>query len=228
MTSIDTRVTDTRAIGPQRPPGLADLATLELATESKTLLDLAAAESLGSAVWRRRKLAEAHGLLALAQIAPRLVLRHLDMRTDLVVLIELRDTPVACMRSGASEVHIERGALLAIEYPEAIIAAPIPGTRPVRVLAPHEVYHANVAYGIRVPPLCLGASVPRGLPLREIVLASYAALTLQAITLDVLDPAGVLNGEAARWWQANEKQHRPLHNLYPIRQVRGDTSRPME
>jgi hypothetical protein len=48
--------------------------------------------------------------------------------------------------------------------------------------------------------------VPRGFPLREMVLASYAALTLQAISLDNMDPAGVLNRQAAVWWQANAQR----------------------
>jgi hypothetical protein len=45
--------------------------------------------------------------------------------------------------------------------------------------------------------------VPRGYPLREAVLASYAALTLQSVMVDELDPVGVMNRQAARWWQAN-------------------------
>ena len=54
-----------------------------------------------------------------------------------------------------------------------------------------------------VQPLCLGANVARGFPLREAVLASYAALTLQTATIDDRDPAGIMNREAALWWQAN-------------------------
>jgi hypothetical protein len=35
------------------------------------------------------------------------------------------------------------------------------------------------------------------------VLGSYAALTMQSVMFDELDPGGVMNGEAAHWWQAN-------------------------
>ena len=191
---------------PPRPAGLADLSTLELTPENQRALAQASADALGPPAWQQRKRAEAHGLIALSQIAPRLSIRHLDMRTDLVVLIELRDTPVPCLSPGEADIRIERTALLAIDYPQEIISHPIPGTRPIRVLAPSAVFHSNVAYGIPMPPLCLGASVPRGYPLREMALASYGALTLQAISLDNLDPAGVLNAEAAVFWQANAKR----------------------
>jgi hypothetical protein len=141
--------------------------------------------------------------MALSQIAPRLQIRALDMRTDLVAIVELHDTPVPCMRPGQSDIELADCAVLAIRYPEAILVGPIAGTLPVRVLEPRDVFHSNVSYGERAPALCLGANVPRGFPLREIVLTCYGALTLQAISLDALDPAGVLNPQAAFWYQAN-------------------------
>ncbi len=186
-----------------RLPGLADLPTLPLISQNQSTLDRLCTESLGPPSWRHRKRIEAQGLIALSQIAPRLVIRHLDLRTDLVAIVELRDTPVPCMRPGQSDFELADGALLAIRYPEAILVGPIPGTLPVRVLEPRDVFHSNVAYGERAPALCLGANVPRGFPLREIVLTAYGALTLQAISFDALDPAGVLNPQAASWYQAN-------------------------
>jgi hypothetical protein len=71
--------------------------------------------------------------------------------------------------------------------------------------------------------LCLGVNVPRCFPLRECVLASYAALTLQSIMVDERDPAGVMNKEAALWWQSN--LHRiPLSTVPFLASVRDERS----
>jgi hypothetical protein len=187
-----------------RLPGLAELAELPLTPRHQQAYAGLLGDMLGPPAWRQRKRAEARCLLALAQIAPRLEVRQLDLRTSLLAQVGLRDMPVPCMLPGSNDVRIERGALLAIEYPEEILRAPIPGTQPVRICAPRFVFHSNVGpYGANVAALCLGASVPRGLPLVEMLLMSYGALTLQAISLDAMDPAGVLNPEAAQWWQRN-------------------------
>ena len=55
-------------------------------------------------------------------------------------------------------------------------------------------------------PLCLGARIPRGLPLREILLMTFTALVLQEIQLDELDAAGVMNVRAAKFWQQNPQR----------------------
>jgi len=49
----------------------------------------------------------------------------------------------------------------------------------------------------------LGASLPTGIPCVELIVASYGALAMQNVMVDERDAAGVLNIEAARWWQAN-------------------------
>jgi len=192
--------------GAANPPGLADVTNLPLTKEHQRVLDRLAEDMQGSAVWRQRKLAEAHGLIALSQIAPRLVVKHVDLRTELIALVELKNTPVPVMAPGASDIQIVQGAVLVIHYPEELLIGPIPGTQPIRILEPHNGFHTNVSYGDPVQALCLGANVPRGFPLREMALTSYAALTPQSISLNAMDPVGVLNGDAARWWQANARR----------------------
>ena len=49
--------------------------------------------------------------------------------------------------------------------------------------------------------LCLGTTLPVGIPCRELVLSAYGALTFQLLAIDERDPAGVMNAEAALWWQ---------------------------
>jgi hypothetical protein len=186
------------------PLGLSDLKRLPLDAENQRALDQRLNDMLGSRAWCLRKRAEAHGLMALSQIAPRLIIRHLDLRTDIVALLELRDTPVPCMSPGAPDIHIVYGALTAIEYPADILIKPLPGTRPVRLIQPTNAWHSNIGPpDVQPAAICLGHNVPRGLPLTEMVLLSYAALTLQAVSLDYQDSAGVLNPEAAIWWQSN-------------------------
>ena len=84
----------------------------------------------------------------------------------------------------------------------------LPGVAFIQLIAPPQCWHPNVAYDV-VQPICLAPSVPAGIPAVELVLSAYAALTLQAITLDERDVGGVLNGEATRYWQS-EKHRIPL------------------
>jgi hypothetical protein len=39
--------------------------------------------------------------------------------------------------------------------------------------------------------------------LTEIVVMTYGALTMQSVMIDEQDSAGVLNRDAAHWWQQN-------------------------
>jgi hypothetical protein len=182
--------------------GLSDLDRVPLLAQQEEGLQRLRQAALGTPVWRARKETEARDLLALERIADRMEVLALDVTTELRALVRLR-APVPCMPPGARDLVVEDQVDLVLLYPEEILRGPLPGYAIVEILAPRNVYHANVATRGLSQRLCLGANVPRGYPLREAVLASYAALTLQSVMLDELDPAGVMNGEAARWWQAN-------------------------
>jgi hypothetical protein len=182
--------------------GLSDLERVPLLAQQEEGLQRVGEAALGTPEWRARKQCEAHDLLALERIADRMQVLALDAITELRALIRLR-APVPCMPPGARDLVVEDQVDLVLLYPEEILRGPLPGYAIVEILAPRNVYHANVASRGPSQRLCLGANVPRGYPLREAVLASYAALTLQSVMVDELDPAGVMNSEAARWWQAN-------------------------
>ena len=79
---------------------------------------------------------------------------------------------------------------------------PQPGYAFVRILLPRPVWHSNVSPDLN-QVLCLGPRLPAGIPLKEIILMTFGALTMQTTQLDLLDPAGVLNPAAADWWQRN-------------------------
>jgi hypothetical protein len=110
--------------------------------------------------------------------------------------------PVPRLPAGASELIVEDRVDLVLKYPEDIMHRPLPGYGLVEILRPLDVQLPNVARG-SMQLLCLGANVPRNYPLREAILASYAALTMQAVTVDERDTAGVMNPAASLWWQAN-------------------------
>jgi hypothetical protein len=182
--------------------GLSDLDRVPLLQQQEERLRRLRESSLGPPPWRARKESEVRDLLALEQIADRMTVLGIDWTTELRALVRLC-APVPCMPPGARDLVVADEVDLALLYPEQIIRGPLPGYSIVEILSPRHVQHANVSTGGPSQRLCLGVNVPRGYPLREAVLASYAALTMQCVMVDEQDPAGVMNGEAARWWQAN-------------------------
>jgi len=182
-------------------PALHELHKVPLDADSRQLLQARTSVSVGSPMWRARQGAEAHDLLALAQLSPRLVVLDLRLEGELRALVGLAGPVPTCPRPGVVEVRDR--ALLALRYPLEALSEPLAGWAFVNVLEPRGLWLPNAA---QVPEqrLCLGVAMPVGIPLRELVLASWAALTLQAVQLDPRDPAGVLNLDAARWWQDHQ------------------------
>ena len=182
---------------------LANLQSILLPPECERAIADLRKRSLGPPTWRARKAAEARDLFALAEIAPRMTVLALEGETELHALVRLRAL-VPCLPPGAVELCIGEEVDLALTYPEEIMHRPLPGYALVAVLKPQYVHLPNVAQGVGINQrLCLGANVPRGYPLREAVLGSFAAFTMQAVTVDERDTAGIMNPSAARWWQAN-------------------------
>jgi hypothetical protein len=205
------------------PPGLANLGDVVLPSEQEAELRRLCEASLGPPMWRARKQAEARDLLALAQITPRMTLLALTAITDLRAVVRLR-TPVPCLPPGADDLCVEDEVDLGIAYPEEILRVPLPGYALVEILAPRHIHHPNVGARGSSQRMCLGAQVPRGYPLREAMCATYAALTLQSVMLDERDPAGVMNFDAAKWWQLNA-QRIPLSAAPFLASVREARSR---
>jgi hypothetical protein len=191
----------TRARSPVPPDGLAGLGSVELLEENQRYLDQALLAAGGPPAWRGRKRAEARDLLALSQIAPRLGVQYLDLRESLRAVLLLR-VPVPRRTALDGELLLANHAVLGLTYAHVALREQLPGFAFFQLLAPDCVWHANVAPD-HVQPLCLGARLPAGIRVKELVLMAYGALSLQAVQIDELDSAGVLNPMAARWWQAN-------------------------
>jgi hypothetical protein len=181
--------------------GLSALEDFQLNSTNRQLLDSLGRSSAGTDVWRNRKLAEAHDLFALCELASRLKVEILDLREDLRALVAI-SVPTPCMPDLDGELHIAPQIRLGIVYPEEALRFPTPGYGFVEILDPLHVWHANVSNeGAQV--LCLGTQLPAGIQLKEIILMTFGAISMQTVMIDELDVAGVLNPDAARWWQQN-------------------------
>ena len=189
--------------GPSGSPGLSDLGRVELGPRDREWLDAVARDAGGPLPWRMRKQVEARDLLALDEIAPpgRMRIDLIDPAEALRVLLLLA-VPVPLQPAEDGALRLADHALLGITYPQEALVQSLPGYAFVQLLAPAGIWHPNVAFH-PTQLLCLGAQLPPGIRLTELVLLAYGALSLQTVTLDEMDPAGVLNGDAARWWQQN-------------------------
>jgi hypothetical protein len=188
-------------------PGLSALPGLALDAYHHGIWDSASKVCGGPAACRQRMLAEAHDLLAMAQVSGRLLVHWLDLSCGLRAKVEL-EVPVPCLPGASGSLQLAPRALLGLMYPQETMFVSLPGYSFVRILMPRPVWHSNVTPDHN-QALCLGPRLPAGIPLREIVLMTYGALTMQTTQLDLLDPAGVLNPAAADWWQHNS-------NLIPL------------
>ena len=212
---------EARASTPLReaPAGLAELDEAPLSDAARQKLERALSGLRGDPAWRTRKSMELRDLFALEERAERLEVIEVDARTELVVKVRLF-VPVPVMRMAdvrkarterraseeSPESHrVRNGAVVGVRYPPEILRAPLAGYGSVTVEEPREVWHPNVSFD-RKGRVCLGTSIRRGTPLREIVLQVYAALALQALTLEHGDPAGVMNAGAVRYWRKHRDQ----------------------
>jgi len=186
--------------------GLSTLSAVSLSPEREEFMRRVGPTSQGSPAWRARKPVEARELLALETIAPRIEIIALDLTTELLAIVRMAVTVPCLARDG--ELVVVGQADLALCYPEEILHGPLPGYALVQIHRPRRVWHPNVSDDV-AQRICLGANVPKGYPLREAVLGSYAALTLQSISLDQADPAGIMNPAALSYWN-DHKARIPL------------------
>jgi hypothetical protein len=183
--------------------GLVNLASVELSPPNQRRYEHAMRGCAGSPIYRRRKLVEARSLFQLSELAPagRLVITTCDLTSTLRVSMKLK-VPVPHLDE-SGEFRVLHAAWIGLSYPEAALSQALPGYAFINLLLPSRVWSANVGMDLPGQPLCLGASMPVGIPCVELVLAAYGALSMQSVMIDERDAAGVLNPGAARWWQQN-------------------------
>jgi hypothetical protein len=198
--------------------GLSALEKVQLSSAKQKMLDSARRSCSGPAVWRNRKSAEARDLLALEEIAGRFQVEFLDLQESLRALVGMR-VPTPCLPDLEGNLYIAPHIRLGITYPEEALRLPMPGFALVEIMHPRQVWHANVSTeGAQM--LCLGVQLPAGIQLKDIILMAYGAISMQTVMIDEMDAAGVLNPDAARWWQQN------IHRIPLSRETFFDNSGP--
>ena len=185
--SATTTALQTASVSPVAVPGgaacdLSSLSQVELNAHHSAMFAAAKSTCGGSAAWRHRKMAEALELLALAQLSLRLLILYLDLTVDLRVALLMRVT-VPCLTKPNGPLEIGDTAHLGLVYREESLVMPQPGFSFVQILAPRPVWHPNVSPD-PTQVLCLGPSLAAGIPLREIILMTYGALTMMTVQID--------------------------------------------
>ena len=205
------------------PGGLRSLPGVKLNDAHQLLLDQALRLNGGDTAWQSRKQAEARDVLALSQIAPpgRLWVEWIDMADALRILLHL-DVPVARKPDSNNELQLAYRAVLGLTYHQEAVQRPLPGTAFFDVMDPRDAWHANIGPLPPIPEqlrivLCLGTEIPAGMRCSDLVVMAYGAFSMQTVQVDERDPAGILNFEAARWWQQN--MHRIPLTKTPFLQV---------
>ena len=213
------KITETRT--PPPAGGLTALDQVELSKEHRKMLDNAMLSCGGGAPWKNNKRCNARDLLALSQISGRMNVRELDLaeRFQALIFIEM---PAPCTPSSDGELQVAQGVLLGLTYPQEALILPQPGYSFIQILMPRGIWHANAGDIEHGQPLCLGVQIPTAIPVTELVLMAYGALSLQAVQIDERDHAGVLNAAAARWWQQN-RHLMPLTTEPFIRPIGGNS-----
>jgi hypothetical protein len=183
--------------------GLDAIPSLELNDVNHARLTQASFHAGGSPMFRLRKQREVHDLLALCQIAPpgRLDVLELDLRQSLKAVLRMK-VPVACRPQPDGPVITLPGAVLGLTFPEEALWRPQAGYSFLEILFPHRVWHPNVSHApAPVQALCLGPSMPAGVRVTELLLGAYGALQMTTLNVDEMDPAGVMNFEACKYFQ---------------------------
>lgn len=192
---------------PSTPGGISRLGDVVLNDAYQAHFEAALTSCLGSLPFRNRKRVEYHEFLALAQISGRITPIAANLEDGLQLIFALR-APVPVM-GPEGNLEIADQAHLHLSYREEATKYPQPGYSFVRILQPSGVWLPNVSApssahpGLPVQAICLGAALPPGIRVRELILMTFGALTLQNIQMNASDPAGIMNREASDWWQRN-------------------------
>jgi hypothetical protein len=151
----------------------------------------------GSRSWRGWKQRSTENLLDLIVRSPRMDLSALRLEGDLEAVFSIR-CPVPRWPQD-DRLVIGDHAVCHLLYQDQWRFESPAGWAPLGLLSPRDPFHANMIPHLR-GALCLGGLPPNTEP-KQLVLAAYDALTLQAINTDESDPAGVLNPQASDFFR---------------------------
>ena len=193
-----------------RALGLSQLHQVKLPERDEAFLQSLAPRFGGQPRWCAAKQTMIRELLALAQLTDRLKFHWFDVAGDFRVLFDLRVT-VPCRPEPHGPLQIASSATIGLTYREQFLTAAQPGYVYTCLIRPASVWLANVATDFG-QPLCLGPKLEAGIPVKELVIANYLALSMQSYQFDERDSAGILNPSAATFWQHQRTHPIPLSN----------------
>ncbi|NNC87239.1 MAG: hypothetical protein HKN82_02125 [Akkermansiaceae bacterium] len=196
--------------------GLADLSGVTLDATHQKVADMARRGNAGTAAFQAWKNHALTDFLALSQVSGRIRTVMASLVGPLRLVFYLR-APVPTLPDPDGDLVVADSALLALNYEEPVLHQRPDGASLMAVIEPAKVWLPNVGSADGIPtslsfgqPICLGA-VAAGIEVKELILQSFTALTMQTIQPDPAHPAGVMNIEAARWFQdPRNARHIPL------------------
>ena len=154
----------------------------------------------GGRAWRAWKAGQLGEVMQdLALTSPRIELLHIEITGDLELVYGVEMPVPLAPHNGV--LQLANAAVFRLAFRESWTWESPPGWGPLAVLAPQPIWHPNVAPDLK-GVMCLGA-LPPNTNLKEIILLGYYTLTLQEMTLDEMDPAGVLNSAACDYYRGH-------------------------
>ena len=171
----------------------------ESAALARKILQSALADNVGRREWREYKAEQARELVDLCVRSPRMTLLGLDLTGDFGAVYGIV-MPVPCRPQG-DRLRLAQHAVFHLRYAEEWRWQPPAGYEPLGVLDPMDLFGPNM---VAAPAggVCLGR-IPAGIPVREIALLGYFAVTLQTHQLNEIDPQGILNPAACEYFRAH-------------------------
>jgi hypothetical protein len=188
-----------------KAPGgiLNSLDEVLLSKRRQDMLDEVTKTMQGPHFWKARKQEEARELLALEQISQgRFEVKEIDAAESLRAII-LMKVPVPLRPDNDEKLKLAEEVILGLTYRKEAVILPQPGFSFVQIFSPNNLWHANIGGPEHGQPLCLGLRLPAAIQIKDILLMTYGALSMQTIMINEMDQAGVLNPNAAKFWQQN-------------------------
>ena len=170
------------------------------AATQQNRLDEALRRNGGGRAWRAWKAGQLEEVMKdLAFASPRIELLHIEIAGDLELVYGVEMPVPLAPCSGV--LQLANAAVFRLAFRESWTWESPPGWGPLAVLAPQPIWHPNVAPDLK-GVMCLGA-LPPNTNLKEIILLGYYTLTLQEMTINEMDPAGVLNSDACDYYRSH-------------------------
>jgi hypothetical protein len=218
MELVEVTVPVTRTPGVQGPANaghsfdLTSLSQVQLSENHQAMLQFAAPDHQQTDPLLVRMVNEARDVLALSEIAPpgRLRIDWIDISGSTLAIVMLMRVVVPRVPDSANQLRLGQLVRLGLTYPRAAISQVLPGTAFFDVIQPLDGWHPSISIpgpAAPIPRLCLGPELMAGIRCVDLILMAYGALCMQTLQIDERDPAGVMNIQAALWWQQN------LHRL---------------